>query len=156
MSRLTVIPIERIKSLNNLKRRQHFPVKYPFACIKIIYTPTYKREKLDIYLPEAVSEGNWGLVVALGSQLGALPWPTRPLFCPTAMPFLVFFHGGYWQSGRWATECEWMEKRGDSSLPGLFLSWDCCNKVWQIEWFYATTIYSLTDLETGSPKSENQ
>ncbi|XP_055264439.1 kynurenine formamidase isoform X2 [Moschus berezovskii] len=30
-------------------------------------------EKLDIYLPEAVSE---------------------------AMPFLVFFHGGYWQSGR--------------------------------------------------------
>uniref|UniRef100_A0A8C2SI47 Kynurenine formamidase n=1 Tax=Capra hircus TaxID=9925 RepID=A0A8C2SI47_CAPHI len=56
-------------------------------------------EKLDIYLPEAVSEGNRGLVVALGSQLGALPWPTRPLFCPTAMPFLVFFHGGYWQSG---------------------------------------------------------
>ncbi|XP_044794556.1 kynurenine formamidase isoform X2 [Bubalus bubalis] len=31
-------------------------------------------EKLDIYLPEAVSE---------------------------AMPFLVFFHGGYWQSGRY-------------------------------------------------------
>ena len=57
-------------------------------------------EKLDIYLPEAVSEGNWGLVVALRSQLGALPWPTRPLFCPTAIPFLVFFHGGYWQSGR--------------------------------------------------------
>ena len=57
-------------------------------------------EKLDIYLPEAVSKGNWGLVVALRSQLGALPWPTRPLFCPTAIPFLVFFHGGYWQSGR--------------------------------------------------------
>ena len=57
-------------------------------------------EKLDIYLPEAVSEGNWGLVVALGTLLGALPRPTHPLFCPTAMPFLVFFHGGYWQSGR--------------------------------------------------------
>jgi len=60
MSRLTVIPIERIKSLNNLKRRQHFPVKYPFACIKIIYTPTYKREKLDIYLtPFRKTNSKW-------------------------------------------------------------------------------------------------
>ncbi|TEA30717.1 hypothetical protein DBR06_SOUSAS4110175, partial [Sousa chinensis] len=56
-------------------------------------------EKLDIYFPEAVSEGKRGLVVPHGSQLGALPWPTCPLSCPTALPFLVFFHGGYWQSG---------------------------------------------------------
>lgn len=57
-------------------------------------------EKLDIYFPEAVSEGKPGLVVPHGSQLGALPRPTRPLFCPTALPFLMYFHGGYWQSGR--------------------------------------------------------
>ncbi|XP_061248683.1 kynurenine formamidase isoform X4 [Bos javanicus] len=46
-----------------------------------------------------------------------------------------------------------MEKRGDSSLPGLFLSWDCCNNLLQTWGLPRTEMSSLTVLEARSLKS---
>uniref|UniRef100_A0A2I3RUX4 Arylformamidase n=1 Tax=Pan troglodytes TaxID=9598 RepID=A0A2I3RUX4_PANTR len=43
-------------------------------------------EKVDIYFPDESSEGRASL--------------TRPVLGFAALPFFLFFHGGYWQSGR--------------------------------------------------------
>ncbi|VTJ59295.1 Hypothetical predicted protein [Marmota monax] len=54
-------------------------------------------EKMDIYFPDQASEGEpGGLAVLSRQRCLALPCT---LFCVTALPFFMFFHGGYWQSG---------------------------------------------------------
>ena len=59
-------------------------------------------EKLDIYFPEEVSEGRWPAGRSRDrAQLAWSPGLSPHAFvCLTASPFCLFFHGGFWQSGR--------------------------------------------------------
>ncbi|KAF4012845.1 hypothetical protein G4228_004139 [Cervus hanglu yarkandensis] len=78
-------------------------------------------EKLDIYLPEAVSE---------------------------AMPFLVFFHGGYWQSGSKDTSAFMVSPLTSQGVAVVIVAYDIAPK----GFFLLSGVY---DLEPIMHTSEN-
>lgn len=68
------------------------------------WTSTSRRQDLKV---------SGGLGAPGRAPPGAPPQPC-PVSCLAALPFLLFLHGGYWQSGRWVRK---LEEEGRREIP---------------------------------------